>query len=192
MTEATNGNLVQMGVIGAPHGVAGEVRVKTFTGDPVALGDYGPLTGDDGKRYTVRTIRPAKGVVVVRFAEIASREQAEAANGIALFLPRDALPQSLDTDEYYHADLVGLRVVDDQGNSYGQVKAVHDFGGGDVLELAGKRAGMIPFTRAAVPRVDIEGRKLVVDPVAAGLADIPDGGNAPDTDGPDDGTEPSG
>src|SRR5690606_18320146 len=98
---------LQMAVIGAPHGIRGEVRVKTFTGDPLALGDYGPLRAADGRKFTVASIRPAKNVVVVRFKEITSRDAAEAVTGIELFIDRAALPDDLEDDEFYHADLIG-------------------------------------------------------------------------------------
>lgn len=169
---------VQMAVIGAPHGVTGEVRVKTFTGDPLALGDYGPLFARDGRRFTVAAIRPAKTVVVVRFREVATREAAEAATGTELFVDRSALPDDLDEEEFYHADLVGLAVRDETGAAVGTVAAVQNFGGGDIVELAlpGRRAAMIPFTLAAIPEISIAGGFIRIDSVAAGLADESDGG----------------
>lgn len=167
---------VQMAVIGAPHGVRGEVRVKTFTSDPVALGDYGPLHAADGRTFTIADIRPAKTVVVVRFREIATREAAEAANGTALFVDRSALPDDLDEEEFYHADLIGLAVRDETGERLGTVTAVHDFGAGDIVEvaLAGRGTVMIPFTAAAVPTVSVAGGHVIVDRAAAGLLDDED------------------
>lgn len=170
-------NPIQMAVIGAPHGVKGEVRVKTFTEDPLGLGDYGPLCDADGRVFTLSDIRAAKNVVVVRFREVTSREQAEALNGTALFVDRSALPEQLEEEEFYHADLIGLHVEDETGETLGQVTAVHDFGGGDILEvsLSGKAVAMIPFTKAAVPTVDIAGKRLQVDLLAAGLAEGEEG-----------------
>lgn len=164
---------VQMAVIGAPHGVKGEVRVKTFTGDPLALGDYGPLFTQDGKKFTVAAIRPAKNVVVVRFREITSRELAEAANGTALFIDRDALPDDLEEEEFYHADLIGLSVQDETGATIGKVLAVQNFGGGDIVEvsLTGKRTVMIPFTLAAIPEISISSGFIKVDSENAGLVE---------------------
>ncbi len=159
---------VLLGVIGAPHGIRGEVRVKSFTGDPEALGDYGPLWSADGRRFSVEAIRQAKGVVVVRFAEIGDRNAAEGANGTELFVDRSALPSDLDEDEFYVADLVGMKVEDDADTPLGTVTAVHDFGGGDILEIgSGRRSIMVPFTKAAVPQIDFSGRRIVVDRVAA-------------------------
>lgn len=168
---------VQMAVIGAPHGVKGEVRVKTFTGDPLALGDYGPLHDSQGRTFTVAAIRPAKNVVVVRFREIASREAAEAATGTALFVDRAALPDDLEEEEFYHADLLGLEVRDETGATIGKVTAVQNFGGGDIVEvaLASRGTVMIPFTMAAIPDVSIAGGFISVDRVAAGLVEDDDG-----------------
>lgn len=161
-----------MAVIGAPHGVKGELRVKTFTGDPLALGNYGPLYDADGRTYKIAAIRPAKTVVVVRFAGIESREAAEAATGRALYVERAALPDDLEDDEFYQADLVGLAVRDETGNEIGTVTAIHNFGGGDIVEvgLAGRGAVMIPFTLAAIPEIAIAEGFVRIDPVAAGLA----------------------
>lgn len=162
---------VPMAVVGAPHGIKGEVRVKTFTGDPLALAEYGPLHAEDGRTFTIDALRPAGEVLVVRFREVADRNAAEALAGTTLFVARSALPDDLEDDEFYHADLVGLLVVDEDGEKLGKVAALHDFGAGDVIEivLASGRREMIPFTRAAVPGIDIEEGIVRIDSVAAGL-----------------------
>jgi 16S rRNA processing protein RimM len=164
---------LQMAVIGAPHGIRGEVRVKTFTGDPLALGDYGPLHATDGRKFTVSSIRPAKNVVVVRFKEIISRDAAEAITGVELFIDRAALPDDLEEDEFYHADLTGLAVRDETDAVIGKVTGVQNFGGGDIVEiaLAGRRAAMVPFTLAAIPEIEIAQGFIRVDTQAAGLVD---------------------
>lgn len=166
-------NPVQMAVIGAAHGIKGELRVKTFTSDPTGLGGYGLLQDRNGRIFEVADVRPANTVVVVRFKGVTTREQAEALNGVELFIDRAALPEELDEEEFYHADLVGLAAEDEAGEALGTVIAVHDFGGGDILEiaLAGQRTVLIPFTRAAVPQVDMASGKIRIDPVAAGLVD---------------------
>src|SRR5690606_23904553 len=168
---------VQMAVIGAPHGVKGELRVKTFTADPLALGDYGPLTSEDGRTFTVAAIRPAKNIVVVRFKEVTTREQAEAVNGVALYVDRSVLPdEELDEEEFFHADLIGLEIRDETGAKIGKVIAIQNFGGGDILEanLSGRRSVMIPFTLAAIPEVSVSGGYIRIDSVAAGLVDDED------------------
>lgn len=165
------GEKVLMAVIGAPHGVRGEVRVKAFTGDPLALGDYGPLFDAAGNSYTIVDLRPSKTVVIARIKEIATREAAEAANGTELFVPRAALPDDLEEDEFYQTDLIGLAAMDNAGARLGTVKALHDFGAGDILELrlAAGGTALIPFTKAAVPRVAVAQGLIEIDPVAAGL-----------------------
>ena len=160
-----------MAVIGAPHGVQGEVRVKTFTGDPEAIGDYGPLFGPDGRVFEIARAKPAKTGVIVRFAGISDRDSAARLTGTPLFIDRSALPDDLDEEEFYHADLIGLDIRDSDGATLGHIVAVHDFGGGDVLELKlnDGRSVMIPFTRGAVPDVDIRGGFARIDPIASGL-----------------------
>jgi 16S rRNA processing protein RimM len=174
-------NPVQMAVVGAAHGTRGEVRVRSFTADPLALGGYGPLYDETGRSFEVLTVRPAKEVVIVRFKGISTRQQAEALNGVALFVNRSALPGELDEEEFYHADLIGLAVRDETGAEIGTISAIHDFGAGDILEVTRKGAlsVMVPFTRAAVPEVAPTKGFVRVDSVAAGLAESPDEGNAP-------------
>ncbi|BCH22243.1 ribosome maturation factor RimM [Mesorhizobium sp. L-8-10] len=180
-------NPVQMAVIGAAHGIRGELRVKTFTGDPLALGDYGPLYAKDGRAFEVVDIRPQGTVAVVRFKGVGDRNSAEALNGVALFVDRSALPDDLQDDEFYHADLVGLLVRDGVGAGIGKVRAVQNFGGGDILEVVLDTGGdvLVPFTAAAVPEVSVAGGYVVVDPVAAGLVENEEG---PDDD---DGFDPT-
>lgn len=162
---------VKMAVIGAAHGIRGEVRVKTFTADPLGLAHYGPLHAKDGRIFEIVSIRPQATVVVVQFRGVADRSAAEALNGIELFVDRAALPADLEDEEFYHADLVGLKVRDTVGDVVGKVGAVLNFGGGDILEVKmddGDDA-LIPFTKAAVPQVSMAEGFVVIDPVAAGL-----------------------
>lgn len=175
-------NPIQMAVIGAAHGIKGEVRVKTFTGDPLALGDYGPLHAGDGRAFEVLDIRPADTVAVVRFKGVADRSAAEALTGTALFVDRSALPDDGGEDDFYHADLIGLAVRDDTGTTIGKVAAVQNFGGGDILDLTlgGRKGVLIPFTKAAVPEVSVAGGYVRVDPVASGLTGDEDGEGEPD------------
>lgn len=166
-------NPIQMAVIGAAHGIKGEVKLKSFTGDPAAIGDYGPLFAEDGRRFTIETLRPAGSSIVVKFKEVRDRTAAETLSGTALHVDRAALPDDLDEEEFYQADLIGLGVVDLEGAAIGKVQAVHDFGAGDILDIRKVSGGsvMVPFTKAAVPAVDIAAGRLTVDPVAAGLVD---------------------
>ena len=169
-------NPIQMAVIGAAHGIKGEVRVKSFTGDPLALDDYGPLYDEAGRAFTILDIRMQKDMAVVRFKGVSDRSAAEALTGTALYVDRDMLPDDLEDEEFYHADLIGLDAVDLEDAPIGKVLAVQNFGGGDILEIArgGKSTILVPFTKAAVPEVDTRAGKVRVDPVSAGLVDTDD------------------
>lgn len=176
-------NPVQMAVIGAAHGIKGELRIKTFTGDPLALADYGPLFADDGRTFEIETIRPAGDMVVVRLKGVRDRSAAEALTGTALFVDRSALPDA-DEGEFYHADLVGLAVRDETGATIGKVTALQNYGGGDILEIthAGRKGVLIPFTHAAVPEIDIAAGFVRIDTVAAGLGEDEDGDGVADSE----------
>lgn len=183
MRVANLDNPVQLAVIGAAHGIKGEVRVKTYTGDPMDLGSYGLLYDASGKSYEILSIRPSKTVVVVRFAGVEDRNAAEALNGKELYVDHAQLPQDLDEDEFYYTDLIGLTVRDSAGVTYGKVSAVFNFGGGDVLEIkeSGKKPALIPFTLASVPEILMEEGAILIDPLAAGLVD--DGSTSADEEG---------
>ena len=158
-----------MAQIGCAHGLRGEVKLKSFTGDPMAVADYGPLTSEDGAAsFEIEALRPAKGHLVARFRGIEDRTSAERLVNVRLFVPRERLPP-LAAYEFYHADLIGLSAVKADGTEFGTVKAVHNFGAGDLLEIAPARGGstmMLPFTETTVPTVDIAGGKVVVEPPA--------------------------
>jgi 16S rRNA processing protein RimM len=153
--------------IGAAHGVRGEVRLKSFTEDPLSVTRYGPLETEDGRRrFEVEAARPAKDMLVVRLKGVADREAAERLTNLRLYVARERLPKPAD-DEFYYADLVGLAAVTADGAPLGTVKAVHNFGAGDLLEIEPARGGntlMLPFTQAVVPVVDIAGRRIVIAP----------------------------
>ena len=159
-------NLILIARIGAPHGVKGAVRVKAFTGDAAAIGDYGPLAAKDGRVFEIADMRPEKSAVIVSFAGVDGRDAAAALNGTDLYVARSALPASDDADEFYHVDLIGLAAVTPDGERLGIVIAVHDFGAGEILEIeqAERKTLLLPFTKAAVPQVDLAGGRLVVVP----------------------------
>lgn len=159
-------DLVLVGKFGAAHGIKGEVRLKSYTQDPLAIIDYSPLVTRDGRAFTVEAVRPAGEVLVARIAELKDRNAAEAVTNLDLLVPRERIAGPLDEDEFLHSDLIGLAAVTVEGETIGTVTAVFDFGAGDVLDVArrGRRAVMIPFTKAVVPVVDIAGGRLVVDP----------------------------
>lgn len=143
----------------------------------MAIGDYGHLHAGDGRTFEVLEVREGKNVVIVRFRGVNDRNAAEALNGLELYVERGNLPDDeLEDDEFFYADLEGLEAVDAEGKSYGNVSAVYDFGAGDLLELKGpgKRPVLIPFSEAAVLEIDLDGGRLLIDPVAAGLVDTDD------------------
>ena len=154
--------------IGAAHGVRGEVKLKSFTADPLAVMDYGPLSTEDGARsFVIEALRPAKGHLVARLAGIGYRDTAERLARTRLYIPRERLPPPA-ADEFYHADLIGLAAVAADGSEVGTVVAIHDFGAGDILELRPASGGttiMLPFNEACVPKIDLaQGRITVVLP----------------------------
>lgn len=157
--------LVCVGAIAGAFGVRGEARLKSFCADPAAIADYAPLVTEDGRSFGVKLVRPLQGAFAARLTGVGTREAAEALKGTRLYAPRDRLP-ALPEDEFYHADLIGLSVLDAGGAPVGVVKAIHDHGAGDMLEIArpGKPEALIPFTRAAVPTVDLAARRIIVDP----------------------------
>ncbi|HUF86635.1 MAG TPA: ribosome maturation factor RimM [Thermohalobaculum sp.] len=171
--RSEHGRLICVGAIAGAFGVTGEVRLKSFCAEPGAIGGYGPLVTEDGARaFTVRITRPVKGGLAARLSGVATREEAEALKGTRLCVPRARLPEPGE-DEFYHVDLIGLSVVDTQGAALGRVRAVHDFGAGDVIEidLGGGKSVMIPFTRAVVPHVDLAAGRIVADPPPGSLHD---------------------
>lgn len=153
--------------IGAAHGVRGEVKLWPFTEDPMAVIDYGPLSSKDGARqFEVVRARIAKDHLVAVLKGIATREDAERVNGVELYIARDRLPPT-EAGEYYHADLIGLRAIDEVGAAIGKVLAVHNFGAGDIIEIAPPQGPtlLLPFTDAVVPTVDLaEGHVVIVLP----------------------------
>jgi len=151
--------------IGAAHGVRGAVKLWTFTEDPLAVKAYGPLVTKDGARqFEVTHAREAKGHLVATLKGIGTREEAERLNGIELYIARDKLPAT-DENEYYHADLIGLDAVNAANEPLGRVIAIHNFGAGDIIEIAPAHGVtmLLPFTNAVVPSVDLAGGRVIIE-----------------------------
>ncbi len=159
---------VLLGVVAAPHGVRGLVRIKSFTEDPMKVAAYGPLSDETGKKeYRVEALSAARGAVLARIEGVADRTAAEAIRGLRLYVERTRLPAAGEK-EWYEADLIGLRAIGRDGKEWGKVTAFHNFGAGSVMEVS---AGlMLPFTDEAVPEIDVPGGKVVIDPPAGLLA----------------------
>lgn len=156
-----------VGAFAGAHGVRGEAKVKCFTASSEDIAAYGPVTTEDGRRFTLEVVRLIKAdMALVRAPEIASREDAAALAGARLYVDRAALPEIEEEDEFYIEDLVGLAAFTEDGAPAGRVRAVYNFGAGDILELEDvpgiKTAPMIPFTRTAVPEIDLARGRLTV------------------------------
>jgi 16S rRNA processing protein RimM len=155
--------------IGAAHGLRGEVKLRSFTADPMAVQDYGVLEGEDGTRtFAIEGLKPAKNCLIARFAGVSDRTQAEGLRGVKLYVPRARLPAPEDEETFYYADLIGLAAVTSEGRTLGKIVAVHNFGAGDLIEVEAGAGGtvMLPFTAAVVPAIDLAAGRLIVDPPA--------------------------
>lgn len=174
------GDRLLIAEVSGPAGVRGAVKLKSYTADPADCAAYGPLTAADGRTVAIShvSVKP-NGAVIARIDGVDDRDAAEALKGLRLHVDRAALPAA-DEDEFYHADLIGLGVETVAGERIGVVRALHDFGAGDLLEIAevpkarGGPTVMAPFTKAAVPVVDIAGGRVVIDPPAGLFKDAPE------------------
>lgn len=183
-TKSANDRRILLGQISGAHGIRGDVIVRTYTADPADIAAYGPLTDKDGARPTTLTIvRVSDKGVVARVKGVTDRNGAEALKGRELYVTRSKLPK-VDEAEYYHADLIGLDAVTEDGQPFGRVTAVQNFGAGDLLEIKlsdGGAVEFIPFTNACVPNVDIAaGCLTVVPPIMTGEAQVPGASDPPD------------
>ena len=156
-----------VGAIAGAFGVRGEVRLKSFCAEPEAIADYAPLTTEDGAlSFGVRITRTVKNGFAARLSGVGSKEAADALRGVRLYAEREKLPV-LPDDEFYHADLINLTVVDTGGTVLGKVRAVLNHGASDLLEIhaSGRKSTvLLPFTREAVPTVDLSAGRIVADP----------------------------
>jgi len=166
---------VCLGVIVGVKGLQGEVRIKSFTERPADVAAYGPVTTDDGRSFALTVTGAAQGAVTGRLKGVADRNAAEALKGVKLYVARKALPATGD-GTYYHADLVGLAVELASGEKLGKVTAVYNFGAGDIIEVtaADGRTELVPFTEAAVAKVDMAGGKVTIHPLPGLFADDSD------------------
>ena len=162
--------------IGAAHGLRGEVRLWSFTADPLAVKNYGALEAEDGRLIEIETLRPSKDHLIARLRGVDNRTAAERLCKLKLYVPRERLPAP-DDGEFYHADLIGLAVETSDGIVRGKVVAVHNFGAGDLIEVRPAEGGanvMLPFTDTIVPDVDIARGRLLIDPPEGVIETPPD------------------
>jgi 16S rRNA processing protein RimM len=157
---------VLLGEFGAAQGLKGEVRLRSYTQDPAAIARYGALDDEHGRQIEIESLRLTPKALIARIKGVTTREGAEALNHTKLYIARSRLPERED-EEWYHADLIGLAVIDGQGAAIGTVIAIQNFGAGDLIEIKPATGGptvLVPFTRDTVPEVDVEGRRLVLVP----------------------------
>jgi 16S rRNA processing protein RimM len=161
--------LVLVGVFGAPQGVRGEIRVKSYTGEAKAIGAYGPLTDARGAGvFAFERLRALKDdMLVVKVKGVETRDAAAGLTGIELFVRRSRLPPPR-AEEFYWDDLIGLEAVTRAGEALGRVVALGNYGAGDILEIETKDgdAVLLPFTKAVAPEIDLEAGRIVIDPPA--------------------------
>ena len=166
-TVVNESKLICVGALAGAFGVRGEVRLKSFTSNPDDIENYAPLFTENGdKSFELVITGRLKNSFAARLSGVVKKEQADDLKGTKLFVPRDRLP-SLQEDEFYYSDLIGMIVYDTGGNEIGRVQAVLNHGAGDLLEIHGanfKMSVIIPFTKEAVPTVDIASRRIVIDP----------------------------
>lgn len=156
---------ILMARIGGAHGVKGEVRVKAFGDAPLTLGGYGVLYSQDGREFEIDRLRPSGNVLVVKFNGVNQREDALALNGVELFVDRSVLPNDLEEDEFYVSDLIGCKALDPDRRELGVVKAVHNFGAGDLIEIVLQGVGesiMVEFSRKNVPEIFVDEGRIIL------------------------------
>lgn len=158
---------VCVGAVAGSFGVRGEIRLKSFCSDPAAIGTYTPLTDEEGERqFDLKITRQIKNGFAARVSGVASKEAADALRGTRLYTARENLP-GLDEEEFYHADLIGLTVLDTGGRELGTVKAVLNHGASDLLEIrapGARQPVLLPFTKVVVPTIDLASGRIIADP----------------------------
>ena len=168
MTSGSDHHVV-LGIITSAHGIRGEVKLKSFTENPEAIASYGPLATKTGGTLEIEWLKPSKNGFIARIKGVSDRNQAEALRGTELRVDRKKLPEP-DEEEFYYADLIGLRADTPDGDVYGKVIAVHDFGAGDLLEIqldGSSKTELIAFTAEAVPPIEVANGRIVVAPPVA-------------------------
>ena len=161
-----NNDRLLLGEIGAAQGLKGEVRIRSYTQDPAAIANYGTLQDERGRAIEIESVRVTPKALIARIKGVTTREAAEALNRTKLYVERARLPER-EEEEWYHADLIGLKAFGQDGAALGQVVAIHNFGAGDLIEVKPAKGGatvLVPFTRDTVPEVDVEGARLTLNP----------------------------
>ena len=171
---------ILLGRIIGPHGLKGEVKIKSFTTDPLDIASYGPVATGDGRLFRLTNVRLHGDLVVAGIKGVADRNLAEALKGLELKIDRDEMPETND-GEFYEADLVGLAVFDEGGDKVGEALGFQNFGAGELLEIKRTtgRTAFVPFANAMVPEVDIEKGRIVLSETGLAVLTADDQGVAP-------------
>ncbi len=154
-----------MGCITGPFGIKGWVRLRPFSAAPQNLLAYPVWWIAEDAGWRERRVEAAEmhnAAVAAKLAGCDEREAAARLRGREVAVPRDALPKAAP-NEYYWADLAGLKVVNEQGEDLGTVSRVFETGANDVLVVQGARERLIPFTEQVVQRVDLAGGVIRVE-----------------------------
>lgn len=156
--------ILNVGRIAGAHGVKGWVRVISHTEPREAILDYRPwLLGDDHQPVEVQESSRQGKRIVARLHGIEDRDQAESLNGLAIGIERSQLAEPGEKS-FYWADLIGLEVVLEQGESLGKVSEMMATGANDVMVVEGDRQRLIPFViDHTVIKVDLESGRITVD-----------------------------
>ena len=158
-------NLICLGIITSSHGVNGSVKIKTFTENPQNFTSYGPLT-DGTSTYEISIISIiSPEVIVAKIKGILSRTEADLLKNKNLFIEKNKLP-NLTNDEFYHSDLIGLKVILEDNNTYGNVKKVHNFGSCDIIEIKlsnSTKSTMLPFTKNIFPYINTKEKYIIIN-----------------------------
>ena len=156
---------VLVGVIVGAHGIKGEVKLKSFTSDPLSIGRYGPLQSTSGQNFEITKLKAAKDDFIASLKSVADRNAAETLKSVELFVDREKLPKLKGHETYAH-DLIGLDVFAEGGVKLGKLVAMPNYGAGDLLEVAVNGSAetvLIPFTNAFVPQDDFTNGMITVN-----------------------------
>ncbi len=182
MDEIKQKDLICIAIILGAFGVAGEVKLKSFTETPENCMSYGPLYDENGQCIlTPNSHRIMANHIAVQAPEVKDREAAQALKGTKLYVPRQIFPEPDDEDDFYYSDLIGLEVKTTSGQRMGKIIAIHEFGAGDMLEIQpnpknGKTPQSLfhPFTKVAVPKIDLTARRVIIEIIDAENGRNPD------------------
>lgn len=157
---------IALAVVTQAHGVSGRVKIKSFTDPADAFRQYKTLTDETGQPVKFRVTGQAQGQFIIEIEGLTRREDTERWRGKKLGVVRAALPALKNDNQFYTADLIGLSVVTTDGQPFGTVREVANYGAGDVVEIDRTEGGseMFAFTHATFPQVDVAAGRITIDP----------------------------